>query len=276
MGDRTESGSLIETTVREGVLQVRRSGTRWLSSGWNGGFRAADAAYNLSVPTGFVRTDLGAYIGERRREASFPESGPTLLTGLSLSHARGARSDPVSTVATAGLSNPAALPMPADVDAEDPDADTDAADSTGGSDRRRSGESGGIDGETDDADTEGSAPTGTVNLLVVTDRALDDAGLTALLATAVEAKTATLLALTAFSGTTSDAIVVGCDPSGEDSEFAGSATPVGAATRACVRDAVIGSLRSRYSGEAVPSSVGAAEHGVRTTRSTESFRLFDP
>jgi adenosylcobinamide hydrolase len=280
-GDRDDrhpgdSDSPVETTVREEVLRVRRPGTRWLSSGWGGGFRVANAAYNCSVPTGFARTDLDAYVLERRRDASFPEPGPALLTGLSIRHARGAWSASVAAIATAGLSNPAALPVPADASAENDDFD--AVDAAGSGDRRRSGGTDGTDSEgtegSDDGAEDGatdSPPTGTVNLVVVTDRALDDAGLAALLASSVEAKTATLLALTGFSGTTSDAIVVGCDPEGERAGFAGSATPIGTAARACVRDAVRGSLRSRYPDGEVPRSVEEAEYGVRTTRSTRSF-----
>lgn len=243
--DADDTDHPFATTIREGVLQVRRAGTRWLSSGWDGGFLGAPAAYNLSVPTGFSRTDLDTYIDERRRKAGFSHPGPALLTGLALRHARGARSESVGVIATAGLSNPAALPMR-------PDG---SDDSTGTDDRRH---------------------TGTVNLVVVTARALDDAGLTTLLATAVEAKAATLVATTGFPGTTSDAVVVGCDPAGEYEHFAGSATPVGAAARACVRDAVSASLRSRYSESALPETVEAAQYGIQTTRSTESFDPFEP
>ncbi|PSP75221.1 adenosylcobinamide amidohydrolase [Halobacteriales archaeon QS_3_64_16] len=277
-GDRDDrhpgdSDSLVETTVREEVLRVRRPGTRWLSSGRGGGFRVANAAYNCSVPTGFARTDLDAYVLERRRDASFPEPGPALLTGLSLRHARGAWSASVAAIATAGLSNPAALPISTGVEAED---EFDAAAVAGSGDRRRatgtdSESIEGLDDGAEDAATEDFPPTGTVNLVIVTDRALDDAGLTTLLASSVEAKTATLLALTGFSGTTSDAVVVGCDPAGERAGFAGSATPIGTAARACVRDAVRGSLRSRYPNGEVPRSVETAEYGVRTTRSTQPF-----
>jgi adenosylcobinamide hydrolase len=270
-GDDRQPGEripLVETTVHEGVLRVRRPGTQWLSSGWDGGFRVANAAYNCSVPTGFSRTDLDAYVEERRQDANFPEPGPALLTGLSLSHTRGARTASVTVIATAGLSNPAALPIPAGVGA---DIDSDAADSVGDDDRRRSSGTDGVDRKGDETATDGFPSTGTVNLMVVTDRALDDAGLTTLLASSIEAKTATLLGLTGFSGTTSDALVVGCDPAGERASFAGSATPVGSAARACVRDAVIGSLRSRYPNGEFPQSVEEAKYGVRTTRSTEPF-----
>lgn len=240
---------MFEMTVREGVLRVRREGTRWLSSGWNGGFRRAPAAYNVSVPEGWERTDLESYVADRRRRAGFDEAGPTLLTALDLDHARGARDGRVEVVATAGISNPAALPMhPARVAAE-----------------RDS------DGE-DDGDADETTDAGTVNVVVGTTRSLDDAAMANLLAVAAEAKAATLLGTTNFPGTTTDAVVVGCDPAGEAAAFTGSATEVGASTRACVREAVRASLRSRYPDDGFPDSVAAAKYGVSTTRRAELFR----
>ena len=116
-------------------------------------------------------------------------------------------------------------------------------------------------------------PPGTVNLLVGTTRALADGALATLLATAVEAKAATLQQLTGYSGTTTDAVAVGCDPTGTSADFAGSATAVGRATRVCVRDAVRESLDARYPEGDYPDSVADAEHGVLTT---ERATLFDP
>jgi adenosylcobinamide hydrolase len=235
---------MFESTVREGVLRVAAPGARWLSSGWAGGFHDADAAYNVGVPEGWPHTDLDEYIASRRTAAGFDASGPTLLTGVDLGHAVGARSGSVTVYATAGVSNPAALPMDAEAG-----ADGDAPSPTARDDHR----------------------AGTVNLLVGTTRALDDAPLANLLAVAVEAKAATLLAETGFPGTTTDAVVVGCDPTGESATFSGSATPVGGATRACVRDAVRGSLRSRYADRPIPKSVADAEYGVVTDDPTEVF-----
>lgn len=231
---------MFESAVSEDVLQLRRPGTRWLATGWAGGYQRADATYNLTVPDGWDRTDLGHYVEARREAAGFDEPGPALLTGVDLAHARGARSGPVAVVATVGLSNPAALPM----DPAGGPAATDVADEAG---------------------------PGTVNLVVGTTRALDDGALATLLAVAVEARAATLLAETGFPGTTTDAAVVGCDPSGESATFAGSATPVGAAARASVREAVRASLRSRYPDQGFPDTVGDAEHGVRTDRTAEVF-----
>jgi adenosylcobinamide hydrolase len=239
---------MFESRVSAGVLGVRRRDTRWLSTGFAGGYQTADAAYNCTVPEGFDRTDIPAYVAERRERAGFPDEGPAMLTGVDLRHARRARLDGVEVVATAGVSNPARLPM----------------DDTG---RATEGE---------DSLDDGPPRPGTVNLLVGTTRALSDGTLATLLATVVEAKTATLLAETGFTGTTSDAVVVGSDPSGELAAFAGSATPVGRAARVCVRDAVRASLTARYDGtgaDDVPASVTAAEYGVRSSGRATVSRL---
>ena len=240
---------MFESTVRASVLRIAGQNTRWLSSGWNGGFTDADAAYNISVPEGWERTDLERYIEERRAAADFDTPGPTLLTGVDLDHAVGARSGSVTVYATAGVSNPAALPM------------SNVA-------RKRSAEQ-----ATDHTTDAGNTHFGTVNVLVGTTCALNDGALVNLLAIAAEAKTATLLAETGFPGTTTDAVVVGCDPTGESEQFSGSATPVGSATRACVRDAVCASIRSRYATKTMPESVADAQYGIVTTDSTEVFNL---
>ncbi|MDS0220610.1 adenosylcobinamide amidohydrolase [Haloarcula sp. S1AR25-5A] len=236
---------MFETTVRDGVCQVRREDARWLSTAWDGGYRVADSVYNVTVPEGFERTDLDAYRAERLSAAGFPV-GPALLTGVHMAHARCARSGPVSVLATAGLSNPAALPMSRE----------DGAD--------------GADGTTSNpADSPDWRP-GTVNLVVGVDRALGDGALATLLATVVEAKAATLLDAAGVPGTTSDAAIVGCVPSAEPAHFAGSATEIGAAARVCVRDAIRASLAARYDGNALPTVEGA-EYGVVTDRETEVF-----
>jgi adenosylcobinamide hydrolase len=221
-------------------LTLRRPETRWLSNGFDGGYHDADAAHNLTVKEGFDRTDLAAYAAERL--GGRPD-GPTLLTGVSQRHARGARRGPVEAVVTAGVSNPAELPMgPEGVRPE-----------TGG-------------------DSAGAWRPGTVNVFVGTTRALDDGALAGLLATAVEAKAATLLDAVDVPGTTSDAVVVGADPTGDSSEFAGSATEVGAAARACVREAVRASLGSRYDDEDPPTAA-EARYGVSTEERANVFDL---
>lgn len=239
---------MFETTVRDGVCRLAIPGARWLTTGWDGGYATADAAINVSVPEGFDRTDLAAYVGDRRKRASLDGTGPALLTGLDVRHARAARADGVIVVATAGLSNPATLPV---ASAEDGDGRV--------SDDERGDES--------------PPPSGTVNLLVGTGRALDDGTLATLLATAVEAKTTTLVAATGFTGTTSDAVAVGADPTGEVAAFAGSGTTVGAATRACVRDAVLASLDARYPSGEFPDTVADADHGTVTRRETTPVSL---
>ena len=230
--------------VADGVVCLDAPGSRWLATDHDGGYRDANAAYNVAVLKGFDRTDLAAYARARREEAGFDAPGPTLLTGVDAAHARGARSGPVTVVATAGVSNPAALPV----------------------------------GEREDGGYEGvpevhDGPAGTVNLLVHTARALDDGALATLLGVVVETKAATLLSTTGFSGTTTDAAVVGCDPGGDPAAFAGSATEVGAAARACTREAVRASLDARYAETDLPASVADAEHGVATTREATVFEL---
>jgi adenosylcobinamide hydrolase len=240
-GSSPRSDPVLEATVSDGVCRLARPDTRFLSTGFDGGQEVADAAYNLTVPDGFDDRDLGSYVAERLDRAGFGSgagsgAAPALLTGVDQTHARRARLGPVAAVATAGISNPAALPI-AD---RDPNADV-----------------GGVSLDEHRHD-------GTVNVIAVTTRSLASGALANLLAVVAEAKAATLLATTGFPGTTSDAIVVGDDPDGEHARFSGSATPVGRAARVCVRDAVAASLRSRYAGTAdsIPSDVADADHGV--------------
>ncbi|UIP00290.1 adenosylcobinamide amidohydrolase [Halobaculum sp. CBA1158] len=238
-----------ETRVADGVLRLGRPDTRWLSTGWAGGFADAPAAYNVSVPEGWTHTDLDAYVARRRTDAGFEPAGPTLLTGVDMCHARLARAGPVVAVATAGVSNPAALPM-----------------------RPEKSDRGVVTG--DDAAADEPVGRGTVNVLVATTRRLDDGALANLVAVAAEAKAATLLSATGFPGTTTDAVVAGSARDGEPARFSGSATPVGSAARACVRDAVAASLDARYADDetaTLPDSVADAEHGVVTDRETEVF-----
>ncbi|MFC7097597.1 adenosylcobinamide amidohydrolase [Halobaculum marinum] len=254
--------------VRDGVLELRRPATRWLSTGFAGGFVDAPAAYNVSVPEGWERTDLDAYVAERLAGAGFesPPDGPALLTGVDMRHARAARSGPVLAVATAGVSNPAALPTaddrPVGVEADAVAGADPAGDSTG---QASAGS------RSDGADGPGR---GTVNVLLATERRLDDGALANLVSVAAEAKATTLLAATGFPGTTTDAVVAGSARDGEPAPFSGSATDVGSAARACVRDAVRASLDARYAAgdRALPASVADAEYGVVTDRETEVFR----
>ena len=58
-----------DAVVQEEVLQVASPAVRWLSTGYNGGYRDAPAVYNVTVPTDWDRTDLDTYARERRRTA---------------------------------------------------------------------------------------------------------------------------------------------------------------------------------------------------------------
>jgi adenosylcobinamide hydrolase len=229
---------VFETARRDGIARLRRAGARWLSTAWDGGYCDSDAAYNVTVPTGFDRTDLDDYREQRLADAGFPV-GPTLLTGVEMRHARVATSGPVTVLATAGLSNPAVLPVGGD----------------------------GATAQQRESDESRPWRPGTVNIIVGVDRALDEGALATLLATVVEAKAATLLSAVDVPGTTSDAVIVGTDPSAEPAEFAGSATEVGAAARACTRDAVVSSLDARY--DDGPPAPETAAYGVVTDRQTD-------
>lgn len=231
---------MFDATRRDGVLRLERPDTRWLSSGWDGGFLDADAAFNVTVPEGWDRTDLDAYVDERLSSVGFERApgAPVLLTGVAQRHARGARCGPVTAVSTVGLSNPAALPM-------DPEGGALPADR--------------------------AAVSGTVNVFVASERSLDDAALANLVTVATEAKAATLLDAVSFPGTTTDAVVAASDPNGDPASFSGSATRVGAAARACVREAVQAGLAARYDEDDPPSSVADARHGVVTDIRADVF-----
>jgi adenosylcobinamide hydrolase len=237
---------MFEAERRGEVCRLAAPGARWLVTGPDGGYREADAAYNVSVPEGFDREDPAAYAAERRRAAGFEAAGPGLLTGVDMRHARGARAEGVCVVATAGLSNPVAL-----------------AGSRAAGEASRDGDASGPGAGAD-------ADPGTVNLLVGTDRALADGALATLLATVVETKAATLQATTGFTGTTTDAVAVGCDPAGDPAPFAGSATPVGRAARACVRRALDAAVEARGS---VPETVAGAEYGAVAAAEPDVFRI---
>jgi adenosylcobinamide hydrolase len=227
---------MFEYERRGDRLTLRRPDTRWLSTGFDGGYASADAAHNLTVPKGFERTDLSAYAAERL--GSVPD-GPTLLTGVEQANARGTRDGDIEVVATAGLSNPAVLPVDGD---------------PGGQ---------GADGP----DPDRAAEPGTVNVFVGSAEPLTDGGLAGLLATAVEAKAATLSAVAGCTGTTSDAVVVGCPDEPGGTSFAGSATAIGNAARVCVRDATRAALSARYDG-GVPDPEETAHGAVASGRGT--------
>ncbi|MFB6303459.1 MAG: adenosylcobinamide amidohydrolase [Haloferacaceae archaeon] len=228
--------TVFEATVREGVCRLARPGSRWLStaSGPGGGPTDADAAYNVTVPEGWAATDLAAYARARRERAGFGDPGPTLFTAVAQRHARRAVLGGVEAVVTAGLSNPTRLPVEG------------AGPGTGAADPPAAAEATSDDGSRSGVTRDGPSEPGTVNVVVGTERALGPGALADLLAAAVEAKAATLLACAGVPGTTTDAVAVTCDPGGDAASFTGSATPVGRAARACVRDALAASLAARH------------------------------
>lgn len=266
-GDESGGGEY-DPLRRDGVLRVSRPDIEWLSTGWNGGRRTADSAYNISVPDGWERTDLETYVDERLERAGFDGAddggdAPVLLTGVDMADVRGARRGSVTVYATAGISNPAALPI-------DPAESAESAESAAAGDGGTSLESAGTG--------EPNQGPGTVNLVVGTTRALAPGALANLIAVAAEAKAATLLAETGVPGTTTDAIVVGHDPTGQPAAFSGSGTDVGAATRACVREAVRAALAAHYADRdaTLPESVETAPAGVSTTVRANVFRVPAP
>ncbi|WP_411967959.1 adenosylcobinamide amidohydrolase [Haloferax sp. YSSS75] len=240
---------MFETTRSDGVCRIFRPETRWLSTGYDGGESRGPVAYNVTVPEGWPETDLDSYVERRLADAGFDARGPALLTGVDQRHARRARYGPVEAIATAGVSNPAALPTEFDDGGREntPDDAADERNETGGPDE--------LGGPAAD-------DVGTVNVVVGTTRSLEPGALANLVAVAAEAKAATLLSRCGSPGTTTDAIVAACDPSGEAAAFSGSATPVGNAARICVRDAIVASLDARYATDPIPQSVEAAAYGV--------------
>lgn len=219
---------MFEITPNKGALQLEQPRSVWVSSGWDGGITTADAAYNISVPTNWEYTDLDSYAVKRRNESGFSSPGPTLFTGVSVHHAYAATVTDVTVIATAGLSNPTTIP-----------------ESTGVS-------LGSADGQ----------PPGTVNLLIGVDQHLSEHALIEVLSGAVEAKTLTLYRETGIPSTTTDAVVAGCSSHGPETQFAGSATELGAATRICTRDAILASLQSHYPDQEYPTTVQDAEYGT--------------
>lgn len=260
----TPESPLFDATRRGDVLELARDGTSWLSTGWRGGRTRSDAAYCLTVPEGWRSEDLAAFVRERlaerdvaadRVDAAASGNAPVLFTGVAMAHARGARLGPVEAYATAGVSNPAALPTDRDALRAPPEArdgDGDASDR-------------------DDRLPDGEYVAGTVNVVVGTTRDLAPGALANLVAVAAEARAAALLDRVGVPGTTSDAIVAACDPDGERAAFSGSATRVGAAARACVRDAVLAALDARYGDEDPPTSVDDARYGVTTDSRARTF-----
>jgi len=79
---------VFEITISDGALQAGRPDTDWLSTGVDGGRGRADAAYNITVPSGWDDTDLSEYVARRTAAAGFETDGPALLTGVEQQHAK--------------------------------------------------------------------------------------------------------------------------------------------------------------------------------------------
>lgn len=229
---------MFEPTRHDGVLQLASKDANWISSGWNGGITTANGAYNISVPDPWEYTDLESYAANRRHQAGFSTSGPTLFTGVSLDHAYSATDTPVTVVATVGLSNP-----------------TTYVDST--------------------ADPPNREPPGTVNLLIGIERTLPEHGLIEALCGAIEAKTLTLYQETGIPSTTTDAAITGCTATNNQSRYAGSATALGQAVRRCTRDAILASLHSHYPNNQYPQDQTDAEYGATITGNTTVTSITD-
>lgn len=233
---------MFETAHSDGVLQLARQHTKWISSGWNGGITTAHSAYNISVPEPWERTDLETYAENRRDQAGFSTPGPALFTAVSLDHAYCATDASVTAIATAGLSNPTVYRT------------TPSEPATNTSSRET---------------------PGTVNLLLGIERTLPDHCLIEVLCGAIEAKTLTLYRETGIPSTTTDAIIAGSAPTGEQSQFAGSATALGQSVRCCTRDAILASLHSRYPEQQYPRDKTSTDYGITLTGNTTITAITD-
>lgn len=106
-------------------------------------------------------------------------------------------------------------------------------------------------------DTEGAPAAGTINLLVIVEAPLTDAGLVNAVQTAVEAKAQALAAARVVAlnsdgfatGTATDSICVAC-PLGEEAPYAGPATPQGRDLAQAVYQAVLNGAESAGAVEA--------------------------
>ena len=112
--------------------------------------------------------------------------------------------------------------------------------------------------------TDASPAPGTINVVLLAEANLAPEAIVNLVITATEAKTLALIDLgvrtvagEVATGTSTDAIVVGCTGTGEPRRYAGPATLVGHLAAQCVHEAVTLSLRSPGSAAPAPSPLGA-------------------
>ena len=179
-----------------GLLVVDFGGERRaLSSAvLGGGLGTARAWLNATVPPDYARTDPGADLAERARALALPTPVVGMLTAVDVADHHEARHGAATTVATVGVRHALAAA--------------------------------------------GTRPrpvaAGTINLLVLVDAALTDAGLAGAAQTAIEAKAQALAAAGVAAtnaegpatGTATDAFCVAALP-GASVAFAGPATRVG-------------------------------------------------
>jgi adenosylcobinamide amidohydrolase len=197
----------VEAVLAGDLLRVDlRSEHRCLASTvLGGGLGAIRTWVNLQVPSDYARTDPGVHLAEVTAGLPGPVVG--MLTAASVKDFQDVACGSARAIATVGLGWPIAA-----------------------AGRR---------------EVAGAARPGTINLLVVTDASLTDAGLVGALQTAVEAK-AQALADAGIgacnhtglaTGTASDAVAVACVP-GASVGFAGPATPAGSDLARAVHRAV--------------------------------------
>ncbi|QBI19813.1 adenosylcobinamide amidohydrolase [Egibacter rhizosphaerae] len=214
----------------EGALVVRFPQTRPCASTavLGGGVGWIRSWLNLEVPRDYARTDPAAHLAERARGLRL--SGPVvgMLTAAAVGDHSEGFGDGARAVATVGLGRPLAA--------------------AGGS---RSSVSTGLEAA--------NVEVGTINLLVTTAVPLSPTGLLGALQTAVEAKVQALSGrgvvgpdgVTPATGTATDSLCVTAAAAeaappwtphlprtSTPSDFAGPATPVGAAIASAVHDAV--------------------------------------
>ena len=181
-----------------------------------GGIATVRTWVNLQVPAGYRRLDPAEHLAALT--ARFPAPVLGMLTAAPVDRYQHARAGSAQAVATTGLGIPLAA-------AGDP-----AGDPAPGA----------------AANPARDPAPGTINILVVVDAPLTDAGLVGALQTGVEAKVQALADASVrasnapglATGTATDVLAVAC-PAGADVEFAGPATPVGADLARAVYQAVL-------------------------------------
>ncbi|MCX6650662.1 MAG: adenosylcobinamide amidohydrolase [Methanomassiliicoccales archaeon] len=183
----------------------------------NGGLGEADSVLMLQVPLHYDHADPMAHMRELVAELRMPKSTVTFMTAAELDKAFYVK------------------------EAEHNGSQAIALVSAGISNSIRAGES----------SREGTVPhrqVGTINVMVITDKSLDDCGLVNAVMTVTEAKAAALQDHhIPGTGTTSDAVMIACPKEGERCLWAGSSSDHGLAMSVAVRSA-LGESITRWKG----------------------------